>query len=256
MQISPDTWLASAIGCAVFRVEVHSVDRNQELIETVATALSAVDGEGFFHAKVPVKHTGQVTALEECGFRVTDVNVTFSRPSGPPAALTKIETLRIAQVSRKEGNEAIALAGRCFTLSRFHLDPLIPNQIADRINEAWVADYVNGRRGVLLEGAFLDEKLVGFNAVLEVEEEGGLVLVIDLIGVDPDTQGCGIGAALVDSFLTWSLNRCDVVRVGTQVSNIPAIRLYEKSGFRLADARYVLHAHVRDGEIVGEYSKS
>ena len=33
------------------------------------------------------------------------------------------------------------------------------------------------------------------------------------------------------------------VRVGTQIANIPSLRLYESLGFRIADTHYVLHYH-------------
>ena len=34
-----------------------------------------------------------------------------------------------------------------------------------------------------------------------------------------------------------------VIAVGTQVANLPSVRLYEKLGFRLAAAQYVFHFH-------------
>ena len=37
----------------------------------------------------------------------------------------------------------------------------------------------------------------------------------------------------------------DMLRVGTQVANLPSISLYEKCGFHVAETTYVLHAHVQ-----------
>ena len=34
-----------------------------------------------------------------------------------------------------------------------------------------------------------------------------------------------------------------VIAVGTQVANLPSVRLYEKLGFRLASTQYVFHFH-------------
>jgi hypothetical protein len=33
------------------------------------------------------------------------------------------------------------------------------------------------------------------------------------------------------------------MRVGTQIANIPSLRLYERLGFTMAESAYVLHAH-------------
>jgi hypothetical protein len=36
--------------------------------------------------------------------------------------------------------------------------------------------------------------------------------------------------------------------VGTQVANIPSVRLYERMGFSLSSSQYVLHLHVEKGQ--------
>ena len=38
--------------------------------------------------------------------------------------------------------------------------------------------------------------------------------------------------------------------VGTQVANVPSVQLYESLGFRLKSSQYVLHMHVREGELL------
>jgi hypothetical protein len=45
-------------------------------------------------------------------------------------------------------------------------------------------------------------------------------------------------------------DRADRLRVGTQISNIRAMRLYESIGFRAAETSYVLHAHIENGALV------
>jgi ribosomal protein S18 acetylase RimI-like enzyme len=71
------------------------------------------------------------------------------------------------------------------------------------------------------------------------------------MGVDRPEQGQGAGHRLVETFIGESAGGCDRLRVGTQLANIPSIRLYEKCGFRLAASEYVLHAHVREGRVLG-----
>jgi len=252
LRIETDPWLQRQLGIAVLVVRLGTEDSAWHVVrEEISRALRESVGDSFFHAKIPVERVEQVAALTSAGFAVVDVNVTYSRDSGPPGEATGTERaeIEIRPLTAVEGTDVIELASRCFTRSRFHLDPIMPDEVANRINEAWVADYVEGKRGELLDGAFLEGRLVGFNAVLRANVEGKEALVIDLIGVDPAYQGLGIGRALVTRFLSWSEGRCAEVRVGTQVANTPAVRLYERFGFRLTEARYVLHAHVRHGAV-------
>ena len=51
----------------------------------------------------------------------------------------------------------------------------------------------------------------------------------------------GVAQACTSAALDWfRANDVDVVEVGTQLSNIPAARLYEKNGFRMAASSFTL----------------
>ena len=67
---------------------------------------------------------------------------------------------------------------------------------ADRIKREWIQSYVDRRRGDVLLVAHEDGTVVGFNAMLVTERPSGPVAVIDLIGVHPEHQRRGIGAAV------------------------------------------------------------
>jgi ribosomal protein S18 acetylase RimI-like enzyme len=135
----------------------------------------------------------------------------------------------------------LRIAASSFVYSRFHLDPAIPKETAHKVKRAWVNSYIHKMRGERLLVALLDGKPVGFLAVLATPEPGR---VIDLIGVDRAYQGRGVGRALVSFFIADSADRYPLLRVGTQVANVPSMRLYESLGFRIDETAYVLHAHV------------
>ncbi len=251
MQITTDQWLANQMKSPVWVVRFEQDESAPAVHRAVDTALHATVGTAFFHVKVPSDRLDLSAALTTAGFLVVDVNVTFGRSPGldSDGGEGQIGGVEVRPVEHREGQAVIDLATRCFDRSRFHMDPLIPTESADRINGAWVADYVEGRRGEILDGAFVDGELAGFNAILKDPAPDGDVLVIDLIGVDARFRGRGVGRALVSQFLHWSAGQCREVRVGTQAANLPAVRLYESFGFRLSDVRYVLHAHVENGTV-------
>jgi ribosomal protein S18 acetylase RimI-like enzyme len=218
-----DVWLSRVIGFPVYVTDASGESPDD-------------DARSLTYAKVDVADTESVRRLAAKGFTVVDVHLTFAHrraASGPEPGL-------LVEPARPEHGEAlVSIAGRCFRYSRFHLDPLLPDELADRVKREWVLSYVEGRRGVELLAALDEGRPVGFLAVLE----GGDARVIDLIGVAAETQGRGAGRTLVNAFVERHRAEGRELRVGTQAANVASVRLYESTGFSLASASYVLHLH-------------
>lgn len=195
------------------------------------------DEPGFYWTKVAVDDVGRVHELERHGFTVVDVNVTLTRdPSLPPRPRDAV-----VEAARREHHDGlIEIAGACFRYSRFHLDPQIPPGRADEVKREWIRSYANGRRGVELLAALDGDRPVGFLAVLDA----GGSRVIDLVGVATHAQRRGIGGDLVSAFVERHAPHARELRVGTQVANVPSLRLYAAHNFVVDSAAYVLHRHV------------
>jgi ribosomal protein S18 acetylase RimI-like enzyme len=80
---------------------------------------------------------------------------------------------------------------------------------------------------------------VGFLAALVSERNA----VIDLVGVDKQYQRRRVGAALTQAFIDHYRPSASSLQVGTQVANVPSMRLYERLGFSISKTQYVLHLH-------------
>jgi ribosomal protein S18 acetylase RimI-like enzyme len=221
--LRPDGWLSEVLGFAVYATDA-------------AGEVPGDDGRSLTYARVDVSDTEGVARLTSQGFAVVDVNVTFAHRGDRPAVSSGF----VVEPARPEHAEALVdIAGRCFRFSRFHLDPRLPGELADRIKREWIRSYVEGRRGVELLAAVDDGTPVGFLAVLE----SGNARIIDLVGVAPEAQGRGAGRALVSAFVERHSASGRELRVGTQAANVPSIRLYESLGFSLVAAAFVLHCH-------------
>ncbi|MEZ4372065.1 MAG: GNAT family N-acetyltransferase [Polyangiaceae bacterium] len=186
------------------------------------------------YTKVKTSEVAQVSLLESFGFRVVDTNVTFEKQTGGerrPARAT-------ARVARPEDAEAVErIAATSFSFTRFHLDPQVEQAHANQIKGQWAANFFKGKRGDAMVVAELDGRVVGFNQLLHTPD----AQVIDLIAVDADARRAGAAGAMMS--VGESLYSGDRIRVGTQVANIPSMRLYEAMGFRVIASQYVLHAH-------------
>lgn len=202
---------------------------------------------GFAYAKVPARDTRAVGRLGAAGFAIVDMGITLdwrgsSAPARPDERLVRL-------VRSADHGSVIALAGSSFSLSRFHLDPLFPGDLADAIKRDWIANYCRGGRGAGLYVALADDVPAGFLAVLTGGGDAAPWAAIDLVAVGNAWRGRGLGRALVDRFIADWHGRA-MLRVGTQAANHASLSLYENAGFRIAETAYALHAHMGDGRIL------
>jgi ribosomal protein S18 acetylase RimI-like enzyme len=238
LRVDPDSWLAGVLGRPAFRVSVLPAAENND--RTAPGSPERCEAPGFYFAKVPSRSVGSIQALTALGFHVVDVNVVFERA---PAALEAPQDVLVRDFQEPDQDAVLEIAASAFIYDRFHLDPQMPHAAGDAVKREWVRNYALGHRGERLAVAVRNGEPAGFLASLAVEAKGERIRVIDLIGVAKAHQGHGVGRALVNDFIASAAGRFDRLRVGTQVANIPSVRLYEQCGFRFTDSSYVLHAH-------------
>lgn len=219
-----DPWLADRLQQSAFTVEDSDSTKDLALV-----------GPGFYQAKVCAGDMRRVDDLEGAGFRVVDVNITLTRLAAPMVGEPAC-TVAPARPDEQR-SPLLEMAARDYTVSRFHLDPRVPDAVAIAIKRDWLAAYLDEKRGDELLVAEIGGRPVGFLAVM-ASSDGQRV--IDLIAVASDARAAGVGRALVGHLAEYGTR----IDVGTQISNVSALRFYESLGFRAQQARYVLHRHV------------
>ncbi len=248
IRVEPDRWLSDVLETPSWKVA--GIAASTPVSELRAQLEQHGKSAAFFTAKILTTETQAVANAARVGFRVVDVNMTFDW--APPAETPGAGRAAAATFGTAGGDDAVAIeniAAGCFRYTRFHLDDAIGLDRANEIKRQWARNACRGRAATVYV-ARLAGSVVGFLAVLESRSLNGSDAIIDLVGVDAAHQGQGIGRGLSHMFVEAWRGRADRLRVGTQVSNVPAMRLYEKMGFRIAESAYVLHAHVKDGVIV------
>jgi ribosomal protein S18 acetylase RimI-like enzyme len=251
MKIERDIWLTNIFGHDVFKVSlsVESLSERDPK-ERVDTLIDYASGQPvFFYTKISTTCVDQVEAMTSIGFNVVDVNVTFEKKPVDIIQQKTSTVFKIRDCLPAEYEAVLDVAASCFKYSRFHLDPHVPNELANAIKRTWIESYTQKKRGERLLVCLIDGKPVGFLAVLAISTGDQQVCVIDLIGIDSTYCGRGLGKGLINYFVNTYVGECDLFRVGTQAANIPSMRLYEGSGFRVAETSYVLHAHLQKGKL-------
>lgn len=91
--------------------------------------------------------------------------------------------------------------------------------------------------------ALINGKIAGFLQLFHGKDK---VITIDLIATDQAQRRKGIASAMIAFVETYSKG-CAAIRTGTQVSNIPSLKLYEKLGFSVCSAQYIFHYYHPSG---------
>jgi ribosomal protein S18 acetylase RimI-like enzyme len=229
--LAPDPWLADILGTPAAHWSVADACPRTPLPAALLAA------PAFITAKVPVANqAAQHFFRRHGGFALVDIAVTFACPRDQLRGAAPTNTIRDAA---PEDQAAVTeLAARSFRHSRFHADPRIPTDLANRIKQAWAANFFRGRRGDRMVVAVVDNQVAGFLQLLVDPPQ----LTIDLIAVGEAWQQRGIAGGMI-TYAARTTPDCTVLRVGTQLANIPSIRLYERLGFRLVAAQHVYHLH-------------
>jgi ribosomal protein S18 acetylase RimI-like enzyme len=228
-------WDTEQFGFPAARLDFLLGDDLATLLELVLD--SARDG-GVRHlvARVPAWDLSGVHALARSGFEYLDGLQTFSlRPAPDPGYTSSI----VRKYRRSDLSSILQIARTSYSCDRFHADAALPRGTADRVNEAWVRNCCSGGAADIVLVAEDEEQVLGF-AASQVDSNAssdlGLPLgTIVLVATSQQARRRGIARDLTRASLAWFAERgAAMVEVGTQLTNVPAARLYESCGFRQA----------------------
>ena len=184
--------------------------------------------------------------LERAGYLTVDNLSTFVQE--PDALLPGYSRPRAIAIDRCRETDlpaVLRIACTAFQNDRFHADPAIPARRLARAYSSWVLNAFDKRIGGDLYVARVNKKVQGFLFLQhdhEFRRQTGLgVSRIVLIATARDAYSRGIGTALVCHAARCARDDGSrLLLVGTQNQNIPAARLFIKSGFDLCGIEVTL----------------
>ena len=237
--IIPDQWLSIIINKDVYKVVIDE-PFYKDISSSQSNDLSEICKikPVFLYSKVSTNEMKYIKLLSDNKFDLIDTNVVFDNHKFISNGIRGNVRIRLA--TQEDEVQTVDVARKAFTFSRFHLDNRFSQKTADLIKAEWVRNFFKGKRGKYMIVAESGNEIVGFLQLLASQEND--TFIIDLIGVDDSFRRQGIANDMILN-ITNLCHECDKIIVGTQVSNIPSIRLYENLGFRLASSQYVFHYH-------------
>ena len=231
-------WDTAMLGFAAGRIEVLAVGgeynearRTASLL--LATALQEIRCRHTV-CRVDASSLALAHALSENGFELVDGIQTFALALEPEKVALPGDC-RLAQTSDIDTIGGIARSS--FVFDRFHNDVTVGTGAADHLHEVWARNSVAGTAADAVLVATSDGKIDGFVTVkLDRQAAAGLgipIATIPLVATAKEARGKGAARRATQAAIAWcQAQGVRLLEVGTQLSNVPAARLYQSAGFR------------------------
>jgi ribosomal protein S18 acetylase RimI-like enzyme len=232
-----DEWLSKQVAKSVYQLKVNNLLEKDFSKGWKKFKKNHIKENYFVFSKISTNCLNIWQCLEKADFKLIDTNVRFELHGNISSKIKQRQEIEICFAEKKHQKAAGKIAKNHFIYSRFHLDPLIENDIANKIKQKWVENYFLGKRGDQMILALLNNEPIGFLQLIIEDGE----LLIDLIGVDKKAQGKGVASSIIQ-FASNNIKR-SCIKVGTQIGNLPSINLYQKLGFTFAGSDYIFHYH-------------
>lgn len=181
-----------------------------------------------------------VRLAEDAGFRLVDVRVTMTRPSGtPPLSAPDVPRLVIRAWLPADISDLRRLALDSYTISRFYYDGRFPSDKCADLYATWIERSCGGEADAVLV-AEVDAAVAGYISCHLPEADGRATF--GLIAVDDQLRRLGIGDALLAEGIAWLEERgADRISIATQGRNVGTQRFVQRQGFLTEELQLWFH---------------
>jgi ribosomal protein S18 acetylase RimI-like enzyme len=227
-------------------VVLASESRAHSRHETISRLLEhwldayAKTSAGLVVTRIPADDVALLHALEDQDFHVLVPMVTLGSVVAGKVGVALPSGIRLSPIEATQIHQAENISAKAFLWGRFTVDPRVPGEGAEKIHRTWARNCCLGTHAKHVLVARNKDEVIGFIA-LKFQMAGPVqVGSIELIATAETSRGMGIGRALVKAGCNWLSETVGYVVVRTELTNIPALRLYESQGFRVLNNSFYL----------------
>jgi dTDP-4-amino-4,6-dideoxy-D-galactose acyltransferase len=225
---------------ASFEDDIGNVSQRELFQNAKITSLS--QGLAVIFARVPLHDFSTIQVMEAEGAVLTDVLLTFTKDLDHNfVCKNHVKKIKIGQASLSDEEALRNIAREVFRVDHFHADSRLSREKCDDVYSEWISNSLRGLANIVFVARKGDSILGFVTCKCRIDQSGNQKGFIDLIGVRNEYTGHGIGSFLVSKSLEWFSGKACCVLAGTQAANVPAVRLYQKMGFRHIFSEATLH---------------
>ena len=138
--------------------------------------------------------------------------------------------IKISSLKNKIRNELFAISDRNINNTRFYNDTNFDQDIVKKMYQIWIKKSCEDPSTTVLTAEYKN-KIVGFITFSHGHEE---ISNIGLVAIDKDYQRLGIGKSIMNECIHLCYKqKKSRISVATQLNNQPAIKFYERLGFKV-----------------------
>lgn len=241
MVTSPSSWDSTAFQRNVHLLHELTITDYSTFEAEAHSALRdlASDGVSLLTARISSARTQDLELLQRVGFHV--VETTFSPVFRGKLGATKHSDFAVRPSRRDELENIMGVAREAFTVSRFHNDPRIPDEMADLRFENWVKNAASSDSQELLSIVNTSNELVAFF----ISETSNGEAYWHLTAIATAFRGRGLAIEVWQSVMrVQSELGVQCFRTTISGANMAVVNLYPRLGFRLENPQTSLHLHL------------
>lgn len=222
-------------------------DSHSAMFALLQAVLPACDRAGlrYLTTRADAADLATIHALQDIRFALVDGIQTYILDIADRATLSRGRPvgLEIGLYEDAQQDQIVEIAKSAYQFDRFHSDPALDSDLADSLHADWLRNSCEGSAADAVVTARRRDEVLGYVTLRfdrQLEAIGGpKVATIVLVAVKESGQGGGIGRYMTEWTIDWlrSIGMA-VVQVGTQLTNVPAARLYQSVGFRYAGSSF------------------
>lgn len=213
---------------------LYSQEMAKELLEK-AVMWFKDEKVNFVTLRVDSKDNYILNESKTIGFNPVEILYTFKIDFRDKKDILLPKTL-IRSFRREDVEQIENISENAFNFDRFNQDYHLNLEKSKLHKKLWARNCCNGRSLDVLV-AEVDGEVAGFVTCCIKDNVGR----IELIAVAEKYRGRNIGVDLLYAAQKWFAERCEVMFVGTQAINVPAVKMYLKTGFKIESASITLH---------------
>lgn len=172
---------------------------------------------------------------------LADINIQFIKKNIKLEGSNQLLDDKIFIQNKMPYNEdVINISKTAFKYSRFTSDPNLKN--GEKVYFEWTQNAFDKEEKFFICYKIRD-RIVGY-LIFSIKEDK---CVIELLAVENEYAGQGVGKKLINSLETFCTNnRINTIIVGTQINNIIAQNFYSKCGFKHLSNNSIYHLWLED----------
>jgi dTDP-4-amino-4,6-dideoxy-D-galactose acyltransferase len=248
-------WDTQMFGFPAARLELLLYDGDYHEGRAIVSDLTqgVVEGcraAGIVHiiARIDANDLPSLHVLEKEGFETIDGILTFSLRLPQERIIPTATGFEIRHFQQADLEDVLSIARSAYVFDRFHADPSLTREIADKVNETWVRSSCMGASDAVILACHSGTLAAYVTCSIHKETSdvlGTTFATIGMVATHSEFRGKGAGTCATIGALNWFQQQSvDVIEVGTQVGNVAASRLYESNGFRLTASHLTLRKSI------------